>query len=122
MRAIARLNVGGPARHAVLLNAHLGPHGFESVLVHGTPTPDEGSFKDLGVRSHIRSIRVTGLGRRIGLADDLTAFTSLIGLLRKERPDILHTHTAKAGALGRVAAGLINLTRSRARRIVVVHT
>ena len=106
----------------MLLNAHLGAYGFETVLVHGTPTPDEGSFEELGVRSHIRIIRVTGLGRRIGLADDLTAFTSLIRLLRQERPDILHTHTAKAGALGRVAAGLLNVTRSRGTRILLVHT
>jgi glycosyltransferase involved in cell wall biosynthesis len=122
MRAIARLNIGGPARHAVILNAQLAAHGFESVLVHGTPTEDEGSFEELGVRAGIRTIRVPGLGRRIGFANDVAAFVSLLQLLRRERPDILHTHTAKAGTLARVAAVLFNLTRARSNRIILVHT
>jgi glycosyltransferase involved in cell wall biosynthesis len=122
MRAIARLNVGGPARHAVILNAGLDANGFRTVLVHGTPGVDEGSFEELIVEASIRAVRVPGLGRRVSVIGDVVAFSSLLRLVFRERPDILHTHTAKAGALGRTAGFLYNCTRRRRERCLLVHT
>src|SRR5581483_4023722 len=62
-----------------------------------------------------RLVKVPGLGRRISARDDARALGALVSLIRRERPDVVHTHTAKAGALGRIAARL-------ARVPVVVHT
>ena len=106
MRVIARLNIGGPARHAVILQQGLSDAGYESVLVHGTPTPDEGSFEPLLASRGLTSVRLAGLGRRVNAFDDVVAFCSLLSLVFREQPDILHTHTAKAGILGRWAAKL----------------
>jgi glycosyltransferase involved in cell wall biosynthesis len=122
LRAIARLNVGGPARHAVILEHGLRERGFETLLVHGTPTSDEGSLEELIERRAVRAIRVPGLGRRVKPWSDLVAFWSLLRLISREKPDILHTHTAKAGTLGRLAGIAFNLTRRRARRCLLVHT
>jgi glycosyltransferase involved in cell wall biosynthesis len=68
---------------------------------------------ELGAAS--RLVKIPGLGRRISARDDARALAALVQLIRKERPLVVHTHTAKAGALGRIAARL-------ARVPVVVHT
>jgi glycosyltransferase involved in cell wall biosynthesis len=122
IRVIARLNIGGPARHAVILQQGLTDAGYTSVLVHGTPTPDEGSFEQLIASRGLTSVRLAGLGRRVNPFDDIVAFWSLLSLIFREQPDILHTHTAKAGTLGRLAGWLLNLTRRRHRRCQLVHT
>jgi glycosyltransferase involved in cell wall biosynthesis len=122
LRIIARLNVGGPARHALVLNAGLRAHGFESVLVYGSVGPGEGSLEDLVAASDLRSVKVPWLGRRISLWSDARALYELVRVIFREQPDIVHTHTAKAGTLGRLAAFIFNLTRRRGRRCAVVHT
>jgi glycosyltransferase involved in cell wall biosynthesis len=122
LRAIARLNIGGPARHAVILDEALRSRGFDCLLVHGTPLVHEGSFEGLLQEHGIRSRRIHGLGRRVHVWSDLVAFVSFVRILFHEKPDIVHTHTAKAGALGRSAVLLFNLTRSRKRRSLLVHT
>jgi glycosyltransferase involved in cell wall biosynthesis len=119
---IARLNVGGPARHAALLADRLRAHGFDSLLVHGSLAPDEGSLEDLVSARRLRALKYAHLGRRIRPWSDLLAFYSLVRLMFRERPDVVHTHTAKAGTLGRLAALVYNATRARRRRCVVVHT
>jgi glycosyltransferase involved in cell wall biosynthesis len=122
VRTIARLNVGGPARHAAILNDRLRSRGFDALLVHGTPSAFEGSLEQLAVERHLRCHHIPELGRRISLLSDVRVLARLIGLLCREQPDIVHTHTAKAGTLGRIAAMLYNATRARHRRCLVVHT
>lgn len=122
LRAIARLNVGGPARQAILLHTALRDRGFETVLVHGTVSPGEADLADLLPASRDGVVRVPQLGARVRPLDDVRALLALARVVFHERPDVLHTHTAKAGALGRVAALAYNLTRPRARRCLVVHT
>jgi glycosyltransferase involved in cell wall biosynthesis len=122
MRAIARLNIGGPARHTVILEHGLRAYGFDTLLVHGTPTSDEGSLEELAEEREVRAIRVPGLGRRVHAGGDLLALWHLVRLMYREKPDILHTHTAKAGSLGRLAGVAFNLTRPKARRCLLVHT
>lgn len=113
---ITRLNVGGPAVHVLLLAGGLDPERFDVVVIAGTPGPREGEMISLpGVLRAPRIVRVPCLGRRISPLDDLRAFVGLVRVLGRERPDIVHTHMAKAGALGRIAARLL---RTRA----VVHT
>ena len=122
VRVIARLNVGGPARHVVLLNTGLEARGYDTVLVHGSVAPGEASLEDMAEQYGITRERIAELGPRISALDDLRAFGRLVSLIFRESPDVVHTHTAKAGALGRLAALVFNVTRGRRRRAVVVHT
>jgi glycosyltransferase involved in cell wall biosynthesis len=122
LRIIARLNVGGPARHVALLNAGLDARGHDTLLVHGQLDEGEASFEQFARDRRLRMIKVGELGRRVSAASDLAAFTALTRLIRDEQPDVVHTHTAKAGTLGRLAALACNAARSRSRRALVVHT
>jgi glycosyltransferase involved in cell wall biosynthesis len=122
LRIISRLNVGGPARHAVILNAGLQERGFDTLLVHGTVGEGEASFDHLPQQLGIPSHRIPTLGRRLHPLDDIRAFIALWKVMRDFQPDIVHTHTAKAGALGRIAAAVHNGLASRAHRILIVHT
>ncbi len=90
--------------------------------MHGQVDPGEGSLDDTATARGLRTIRVADLGRRVRPWSDLRAFARLLRIVFAERPDVVHTHTAKAGTLGRLAAGVFNATRSRRRRCLVVHT
>ena len=122
IRVIARLNVGGPARHVVLLDRGLRARGHETLLVHGSLDTGEASLEHLAVASGLRTLSVPELGRRISLLSDARAFIHLVRTIRREAPDVVHTHTAKAGTLGRLAALFFNASRPRRRRCVVIHT
>lgn len=108
MRVVARMNVGGPALQSVMLMRGLPPDRFEQRLYTGFVEPDEADYVDLrapGLTVH----RVPTLGRRIRPADDVRALASLTAEMRRFRPHIVHTHTFKAGVLGRVAATLAHV-------------
>jgi glycosyltransferase involved in cell wall biosynthesis len=122
LRVITRLNIGGPARHVVLLDRGLRARGHETHLVYGSLAPGDASLEHLAVAAGLPATHVRALGRRINPVSDLRAFTRLLRMVFREAPDVIHTHTAKAGTLGRVAAGLFNMTRPRRRRCLVVHT
>jgi glycosyltransferase involved in cell wall biosynthesis len=115
LRVIARLNIGGPAVHATLLTERLDPTRYDSRLVTGIEDPREGNYLDLYSRSVSGLVVLPELGREIQGWSDLKAITRLIRLMREFRPHIVHTHTAKAGTVGRLAARL-------ARVPLVVHT
>jgi glycosyltransferase involved in cell wall biosynthesis len=105
VRIIARLNVGGPARHVAWLEAGLRGRGVESLLVAGVVPPGEddmGYFAErLGVRPHV----IPEMSREISPKDLVTVW-KLYRLFLRERPEVVHTHTAKAGTVGR-AAGML---------------
>jgi glycosyltransferase involved in cell wall biosynthesis len=122
LRVIARLNIGGPARHVTILDRGLRARGFDTLLAHGEIGPGEGSLEGLLNEAGLPSRRIAGLGRRVSPISDLRAFAALLLLVFEFKPDVVHTHTAKAGTLGRIAASLYNATRSRDRRAVVMHT
>lgn len=115
MRIIARLNVGGPAIHVVLLTEHLRPPEFESLLVCGKIGPHEGDMAYLARERGIEPVLVAELGRELSPLRDVMTLFKLWRLMRRFKPDVVHTHTAKAGFAGRVAAWL-------ARVPVRVHT
>jgi glycosyltransferase involved in cell wall biosynthesis len=100
---VARLSVGGPARRLGLLGSRMQP-AFSSVLLSGVPEPHEGSLIEEIRESGAAVVEVPGLRRRISPLDDLRALWWLYRFFRRTRPLIVSTHTAKAGALGRVAA------------------
>jgi glycosyltransferase involved in cell wall biosynthesis len=104
VRVIARLNIGGPATHTILLSASLDPKRYRTTLVVGAPGSGEGDMAYLAVARGVQSVVVPELGRAIRPTDDLIALWRLYRLMRRERPHIVHTHTAKAGTLGRLAA------------------
>lgn len=115
VRIITRLNIGGPAIHALLLTARLDRGRFEPLLVTGATTADEGDMLPLAAQLGVRPYFIPELGRVVRPGQDLLALGRLVRLLRRLRPTIVHTHLAKAGALGRLAARLAGVP-------VVVHT
>lgn len=119
LRIIARLNVGGPARHVALLQTHLAPLGYDSLLIYGRPGPGE---RELPLDPGVAAEQVASLGPSVRFAGDFVALLRLVRLLFRFKPEVVHTHTAKAGALGRLAAFVYNRTVPRARRCVVIHT
>jgi glycosyltransferase involved in cell wall biosynthesis len=118
LRVIARLNVGGPALHVAYLTAGLAERGFDTILVAGTLARGEASMESVAERRGVRIETIEELHREIAPLRDARAVTRLARLIRRERPAILHTHTAKAGAVGRIAA----LLAGKARPPIVVHT
>lgn len=103
MHVIARMNVGGPAVEIAELMRGLDPKEVEQLLVTGYCTDDEADFLETQAPD-IEAIRFEGLGRSIRPMDDAKALAHLIKTIRSSRPDIVHTHTAKAGVVGRLAA------------------
>lgn len=102
VRVIARLNVGGPARHVVWLTRGLQTAHCESLLVAGTVPPGEDDMGYFATELGVTPIFVPEMSREISVKDVLTV-GKLYKLFHRERPDIVHTHTAKAGTVGRVA-------------------
>ncbi len=103
-RIIARLNVGGPAVQAVLMTKEFQSRGYESQLFAGEVPTDEQTAEYLADEHGVVVRRIGGLSRKISWTRDLRSLVTLVRLFRSYRPDVVHTHTAKAGALGRVAA------------------
>jgi glycosyltransferase involved in cell wall biosynthesis len=118
LRVIARLNMGGPALHVAYLTAGLRGRGYETTLVAGTLAHGEDSMAFVASGLGVEVVTIPELGREISPLRDLIATLRLARLIRRERPQILHTHTAKAGTVGRLAARLAG----RARPPIVVHT
>jgi len=116
LRIIGRLNVGGPAIHVVNLTAGLDTHRYQSLLVAGSENEAEGSMLDFALSQGVKPTVIAEIVTAFSLAPrDGKALWKLYGVMRKERPHIVHTHTAKAGFLGRLAARMAGVP-------VVVHT
>ncbi len=121
LRIIARLNVGGPARHVVWLTEGLQSYGHETLLVAGVVPPGEDDMSYVAAASGVRPFTLPQMSREISLKDALTVW-KLFRLMRTERPDIVHTHTAKAGTAGRVAGIMYKGLSGKTRRCHFVHT
>jgi len=114
LRLIARLNVGGPAQHVVWLHEGLTAHGVESLLVTGVVPPGEQDMSDFAAARGVTPLVIPSMSRELS-PRDLWTIWKVWRLMIRFRPDIVHTHTAKAGAVGRIA-GLFY------RRAKFVHT
>jgi len=126
IRVIARLNVGGPARHVVWLTAGLRGADCDSLLVAGTVPPGEEDMGYFAAEHGVKPVLIPEMSREISLKDALTIW-KIYRLFCRESPDVVHTHTAKAGTVGRVAGFLYRwLTPStllgRPRQCLFVHT
>lgn len=104
LRVIARLNLGGPARHVLRIHAPLAALGYRSTVVAGHTGPDEQDLTDELRAAGVQVLTLPSLGRNPRPLSDLRALADLRRLIRERKPDLVHTHTAKAGLLGRLAA------------------
>lgn len=105
LRVIARMNVGGPALQVTSLMDGLDPARFEQRLLVGRLDEGEADFLTLRAQ-HLRPVLIPGLGRSPDPFADIRALARIGREIRAFRPHIVHTHTAKAGVLGRAAAVL----------------
>jgi glycosyltransferase involved in cell wall biosynthesis len=112
MQIIARMNVGGPAVLVADLMRNFDPKLVNAVLVTGYCDKNESDYLD-EVAKDVKAVRVPGLGRSVSPLRDVSAFFLLMKEIRKFKPDVIHTHTAKAGVLGRVAGLLAVPTAKR---------
>jgi hypothetical protein len=115
VQIIARMNVGGPAVLVADLMRSLDKSAVEQTLITGYCDENEADYLET-VATDVKATRIAGLGRSVSLVADVRAFFALVGMLRELRPDIVHTHTAKAGVLGRLASMLAG------RKVKRVHT
>ncbi len=103
LRIINRFNLGGPSYNVANLSKHLAPE-FETLLIGGEKEPDEDSslfiFKEMGLEPMV----LPEMNRSVNFLQDLKAYRRIKKIIKEFKPDIVHTHAAKAGALGRLAA------------------
>ncbi len=115
IRIQSRIVIGGPAIHTRILSEKLNPNKYQTILIGGTNSADEKSLVDELVSKNIDCRIIPEMGRDIHFYDDLISFYKLFKIIKQEKPQIVHTHTAKAGALGRFAAYI-------ARVPIIFHT
>ena len=117
LHVIARLNVGGTARYITRLAEELPKHKIETFIATGFV---QGSEQEDPSTKKLNVIRVPSLGRQINPIKDHFAFKQLLEVIREVKPDILHTHTFKAGYIGRIKTKEIN--RAAGKQVKFVHT
>ena len=126
VRIIARLNVGGPARHVVWLTKELQDEEFQSVLLTGTVPAGEEDMSWFAAENGVEPVFIAEMSRELS-PKDIVSLWKVFRLIRREKPDIIHTHTAKAGTIGRVAglylslADVANFYRQAAPRQIYSH-
>ena len=126
LRIIARLNVGGPARHVAWLAAGMKQDGYDTLLVAGVVPPGEDDMSYVAAQAGVTPLIIPEMSREISPRDAITVW-KLFRLMLREKPDLVHTHTAKAGTVGRLAAMMYRwLTPGtligKPRRCRLVHT
>ncbi|NNE98605.1 MAG: glycosyltransferase [Pyrinomonadaceae bacterium] len=126
VRIIARLNVGGPARHVVWLTEALQDEEFESILLTGRVPEGEEDMEYFAKAHGVKPIFIEEMSRELSL-NDLFSLWKVYRLLLKEKPDVIHTHTAKAGTVGRTAGFLYKWFTPKTligkpRRVRIFHT
>lgn len=126
LRIIARLNVGGPARHVIWLTKELQNEEFQSVLIAGTVPDGEDDMRYFADAQGVTPQFLPEMSRELS-PKDIRSLFKLYKQIRRERPDIIHTHTAKAGTIGRIAGFLYrwlswNTFLGKPRPVKIVHT
>ena len=119
---IARLNIGGPAIQVITLNSSRLGDRYETLLVCGGLNPGEGDMSYLAVEQGVQPYMIKTIQREISLFGDLRSLWEIRKIIKRFQPQIIHTHTAKAGTLGRVAALTIGIPFLSVRKFRLVHT
>jgi len=115
LHLITRLIVGGAQENTIYTAQLLDPRRFEVEVLCGPQTGSEGSLIEEALRRGINLSILPELVRELNPVKDFIAFVKLFLILRKKRYAIIHTHSSKAGILGRLAAKL-------ARTPIILHT
>jgi glycosyltransferase involved in cell wall biosynthesis len=126
VRIIDRLNIGGPAKHVTWLTSGLDPARFETTLITGIVPESEGDMGYFARAAGVEPLIIREMSRELSLRDFIAVF-KILRVLRRLKPQVVHTHKAKAGAAGRVAAAIYKwFTPSalwlRPRDCMIVHT
>ena len=108
LRIITRLNIGGPAIHTILLTKGL-QDKYETMLIAGQIESHESDMSYFAKKYEVTPIYLKKMSRELRFPQDLIALWELYRIIKKEKPNIVHTHTAKAGMLGRLAAMMANV-------------
>jgi glycosyltransferase involved in cell wall biosynthesis len=114
LRIITRLNIGGPTIHTILLTKGL-QDKYETMLIAGQIESHESDMSYFAKKNKVTPNYLKKMSRELRFPQDLIALWELYRIIKKEKPDIVHTHTAKAGTIGRIAAWL-------ARVPIIIHT
>ncbi|MCO6500937.1 MAG: glycosyltransferase [Vicingus serpentipes] len=114
LRIINRFNLGGPSFNAAYLTKYLEPE-FETLLIGGIKYEEEESSEFILEKMGVSPIIIPEMQRKITLTGDLKAYQKIKKIIQEYQPDIVHTHAAKAGALGRYAAKKCNVP-------IIIHT
>ena len=122
LRIIARLNIGGPAMQAISLSDHLSRDGYETLLVSGRVAAHEGDMAYFAEQRGVKPVILPKMGREINPLGDMKSLIDLRRIIKEFKPHIIHTHTAKAGTIGRLAGMSFNLMRSSSVKMRMVHT
>ena len=124
VRIIARLNLGGPAKHVTWLTLGLDTERFHQTLVCGNVEPGEDDMAPLIRAAGVEPIVIPELGRSINPKRDIKSLLAVLGILFRQKPDIIHTHTSKAGFVGRAAGLIYNFFRKLTfhKKAKIVHT
>jgi glycosyltransferase involved in cell wall biosynthesis len=117
LQVIARLNLGGTAKYLITLNSGLNKSDVKSLIATGYV--QKGEIEDLGVAT-LKPIRIKNLGRKISLVNDFKAAAQLRKVIIDTTPDVIHTHTFKAGLLVRMQRNKIE--EELGKRVKFVHT
>jgi len=115
LHIITRMNTGGPAVFLNHLTNAMNELGVKSTIAYGFCESNETEYTENNV-IHAELIKINALHRTLNPIDDLRAFIQIRKIIKAVKPDIINTHTSKAGVLGRIAAKTISL------KIKVVHT
>ncbi len=121
-RVITRLNIGGPSIQAITLSRELTTDGFDTCLIHGHLADGEGDMRSILSADGITQLHLKDLRRPVSPGHDVRACWRLYRAFCRWRPSVVHTHMAKAGALGRLAAVAYNWTAGRSAPARLVHT
>lgn len=113
--AVTRLNIGGPAGQVLALAKGASPR-WRALVAAGKPAPEEGELKDPAV-----PVLSVPLVRPVAPRSDLSAFLALRRLIKRSRARLVHTHMAKAGALGRLAGMSVGTAEERPRLVHTFH-
>lgn len=113
LRIVTRLNIGGVSLNVSNLAKHLPENMYETKVVHGLLGSDEGDMSY--VFDGIDKIFIPTLQRELNIVNDIKTFIEIVKIIKRYKPDIVHTHTAKAGLLGRIAAKICGVK-------IIIHT
>jgi glycosyltransferase involved in cell wall biosynthesis len=122
LRIIARLNIGGPAIQAVTLSQAFSKGKYRTLLVCGRVSSSEGDMSYLADSKGVEPLILSALTKKISIAHDAISLAQVRETIRKFSPHIIHTHTSKAGTIGRLGGMSFNFMRGPRQRIKLVHT